>query len=246
VLIVFTCFSLLSLATLADSRVRRRSLARSRAEWAVDAASLVSQGLLVPLLQTSLLVLGLRWAAPGLEASVSVPPAAAFLLNFVAVDYLYYWNHRLLHRGAAWRFHRLHHSATHLDVWVSSRNSAVTPLLIVYFWANGLALYLLAEPAGFALALALTAALDLWRHGSWFPAAGTLSHRALSRLLITPHEHAWHHSSSLHGVNFGANLALWDRLHGTYATPAEYPAELGLGSEGTVWKDFLAPRKDAA
>jgi len=38
--------------------------------------------------------------------------------------------------------------------------------------------------------------------------------------VITPHEHAWHHSSARTDVNFGANLSLWDRVHGAYAAHA--------------------------
>jgi len=58
--------------------------------------------------------------------------------------------------------------------------------------------------------------------------------------LITPHEHAWHHSREAFGCNYGANLSLWDRLHGTYRSPEAPPQALGIDAgEGFLRRAFF-------
>lgn len=201
---------------------------KSRSDWAVDLAGLGLQGVAVPLAELFVICAALRWLAPSWQGALELPAWAAFLLNFAAVDYAYYWNHRLLHGRALWRWHAVHHTADRLDVWVSARNTAWTPLLIVYLWLNALGLYLLADPRPFALAAALTAALDLWRHSELYPRNRSGWFDALGAVLITPRDHAWHHSRQAHNRNFGANLKAWDRLHGTYHAAPEAPRELGI------------------
>jgi sterol desaturase/sphingolipid hydroxylase (fatty acid hydroxylase superfamily) len=173
--------------------------------------------------------------------ALALAPGPAFLLNFVAVDYLYYWNHRLLHTQRFWTTHAVHHSARQADVFITSRNTLWTPLLIVYVWANGALVYLLADPAPFLLAVALTASLDLWRHTVFFAAPGGRLHRLLALVLVTPNEHLWHHSSARATCNFGANLSVWDRLHGTFYSPAHRPASLGIPVRLSLWRRLLFP-----
>ncbi len=213
--LVFAAFALLAGLTFV---FRRDAPRRTAAEWWLDASGLLTQGLFVPLCQSFFLAAVLPSAWRG---SLSISWGAAFFLNFVLVDYLYYWNHRALHTGLLWPAHLAHHGATKLDVFATSRNTVWAPLLIVYLWVNGFFLFVLADPAPFAWSAALTAALDLWRH------SGFRAHRAVSRILVTPTEHAWHHSD-LADVNFAANLSLWDRLHGTYYSPGREPERLGV------------------
>jgi sterol desaturase/sphingolipid hydroxylase (fatty acid hydroxylase superfamily) len=231
-MLVFIAFAVLIAATA----VLRgwKFFARSRGEWVVDGAGLIVQGVLVPLIEAFAIVALLTTAAPKLRGSVSMPFALAFLLNFVVIDYAYYWNHRLLH-GALWRWHIVHHTAPRLDVLVTARNTLWTPLLIVYVWLNGIFLFLLRDPSGFLLGISLTAALDLWRHSP---------HRVprpLSWMIITPSDHAWHHSRARTDVNFGANLSIWDRLHGTYATDERSPEVLGVEVPMTAARRLLFP-----
>ena len=130
--------------------------------------------------------------------------------------------------------HAVHHTPEMFDVFITARNTLWTPLLIAYIWANGLGLFLLAEPGPFMAAAALTASLDLWRHTTFSPVPGSCGRIVSSALvLITPHEHMWHHSHDRADDNFGANLALWDRLHGTYYRGVVPPAcGLALGLPG--------------
>lgn len=213
-MIVAIAFAMLMGATAALFGVRY--FARDRGAWVVDASGLVIQGIIAA---------ALVWLVPYRRGMIDLGFLPAFLISFVAVDYAYYWNHRLLH-GALWRWHAVHHTASRLDVVVTSRNTLWTPLLIVYLWAGAAAVLLLRDPSGFLLGLSLTAVLDLWRHSPLIPPPPL--RRAMSWIVVTPHEHAWHHSRSRTEVNFGANLTLWDRLHGTFEASDALPAQLGL------------------
>ena len=211
-MLVAIVFAVLLVATLVMSGAR--FFAREPNAWLVDTSGLVMQGLIA---------VALAWVPA--RGPIDVPFGVAFAISFVGVDYAYYWNHRLLH-GALWRWHAVHHTAPRLDVLVTSRNSLLTPLLIVYLWSGLAALFLLRDPDGFLLGLSLTAALDLWRHSPLVPSSRVRG--VLSWVFVTPHEHAWHHSSDRHDVNFGANFTLWDRLHGTYLGSATAPDHLGV------------------
>jgi sterol desaturase/sphingolipid hydroxylase (fatty acid hydroxylase superfamily) len=235
-MIVFAVFAVLVAAT---ALLRGwKYFARSRGDWLVDGSGLVMQGVVVPLVGTLALAGLLAAIMPKLRGSLPMPFAAAFLLNFVVIDYAYYWNHRLLH-GALWRWHIVHHTAARLDVLVTSRNTLWTPLLIVYVWVNAAFLFLLRDPSGFVLGISLTAALDLWRHSP------LRVPRALSLLMITPRDHAWHHSRSRTDFNFGANLSLWDRIHGTYATDESAPDVLGVDLPMSTARRLLFPFQEA-
>lgn len=240
-LITFVFFAGLAVLTLAVRSARAESLSRSGDDWLVDGAGLFVQGVAVPALQ--IIFVGALGAVllPGLRGAWHIPAEAAFLLNFVAIDYAYYWNHRLLHTAALWPAHELHHASPRLDVFVTSRNTLWAPLLIIYMWINGLITYLLADPAPFLAAAALGAGLDLWRHTAFGPAPGSWVHRALGAVFITPHEHAWHHSAETPGVNFGANFSLWDRIHGTLHSPRHAPSRIGSDASAPALSLFLNP-----
>jgi sterol desaturase/sphingolipid hydroxylase (fatty acid hydroxylase superfamily) len=234
--IVFAAFCVLGVAAFCRADGPSRVMSRTGAEWLADASGLVIQGIGVPFAQTALIYAGLMKLSPSLHGCISLSPLAAFLLNFAGVDYLYYWNHRMLH-GKLWPWHALHHSATDMDVWITSRNTLWTPLLIVYIWINGVMVFLLKDPSAYLLAAAATAALDLWRHSGAWPSSWRLP------VLMTPREHSWHHSSERFNKNFGANFRLWDKMHGTHYDPQVRPERLGLEVPGGILRAVVLPSR---
>lgn len=240
-MIILASFLILAVLTLVPREARRLVLARKGADWLLDAAGLLVQGIAIPFLQITLIYGLFSLFLPDAKGALEISPVPAFLLNFVVVDYLYYWNHRLLHGRTLWETHAVHHTAEHLDLFITSRNTLWTSLLIVYLWANGLFIFLLKDPRAFILSASITASLDLWRHTSFSFQPTSLAHRALRVVLITPNEHAWHHSSNRTGKNFGANLSIWDRLHGTYYSPAELPQSMGIPLPFNLTRKLLFP-----
>lgn len=240
-LVTVTFFILL--AVYIFSSKRRVMFFRKKArEWVLDLTGLSIQGTIIPLLQTLVLAVILREFFPRYAATVDIHWVFAFLLNFVVVDYIYYWNHRLLHSNALWPFHRVHHSVSQFDVLATSRNSIWSSFLIVYVWINSFAIYLLADPAPYVVALSLTAALDLWRH-SEIESKGRWFEKFLSRylFLVTPADHATHHDKRAK-FNYGANLNLFDKIHGTYEFPKEKIwNQLGIETKLSLTRELFYP-----
>jgi sterol desaturase/sphingolipid hydroxylase (fatty acid hydroxylase superfamily) len=218
--IVFISFVALLVASFCSTEARARVLGRSAKTWIVDFSGLIVQGLAVPLVQT--LALAPLWerTVPSLKGAIAVPWWASFLMSFVLIDYVYYWNHRMLHLPLFWRWHRLHHSAQEIDIFATARNSLLTPLLIVYLWINSIFVFALGDATPFLVASSVGAALDLWRHSGFSVNENGTLFRCLSPWLILPQHHARHHAPDEREVrsasNFGANLNWWDGIHGTF------------------------------
>ena len=209
------------------------------ADWLLDICGLAVQGVVIPALQMGLLYRALSPLLPQWSNSIPVSPVVGFLICTVFVDYAYYWNHRWLH-GPAWPIHKVHHTVTQLDVLSSSRNSLWSSFFILYLWIHPLMLYLLTDSSGYLCGISLTAMLDLWRHSRLGPCIDSKGYRWLSPWLILPQDHALHHSHA-HGCNFGANLKLWDRLHGTARRAEHFPKRLGIKTTLSFWQKLLYP-----
>jgi sterol desaturase/sphingolipid hydroxylase (fatty acid hydroxylase superfamily) len=230
---------LVAFVALAALERRDGRHAGGRADHLLNLAGLAIQGVAVPaagyLIATQ--VLAVRF--PESAGSLAIGWWGAFLLNFVVVDLLYYLQHRLFHRaGVLWAMHRCHHAAPDVNVWATSRNSLVVNFLFVYLLLNPVLGFLCDRPDAFFLGAALTAALDLWRHAR---VPERFAPAWLGRVLVTPAHHHLHHSPEGRGVNFGANLMLWDRLFGTAREPRGYPARYGIPDAPGPWRQFLFP-----
>lgn len=224
---IFLTFWGLVAWTLASRTRREGALTRSRAQWILDIVGLLEHGFLVPMAQRLIVFAGLSYFLPHWKGSFNISDLSAFCINFFLVDYAYYWNHRIFHNRIFWRFHSVHHSGTGFDVFTTSRNSFLTTFLTLYVWVDGVFLYLLANATGYVWGIVITNCLDLMRHSSinkkWsiFPFC----------YFISPVEHASHHAADSRDVNFGGNLNLWDKLHGTYVPVEKNPERFGEAIE---------------
>jgi sterol desaturase/sphingolipid hydroxylase (fatty acid hydroxylase superfamily) len=216
--------------------------------WIIDMTGLLMQGIVIPLLQLTVIYRLYHYILPEHQGSWALHPIAAFGLSFIGVDYLYYWNHRLLHSRWLWPTHLVHHTVTDMDILGTSRNTLWTSFLIVYLWVHGLFIYLLHDPSWYVWGASLTSALDLWRHSRCHPLPGGWLDRLLHPWLILPQDHAWHHADRSHHplaeeqhCNFGANFKLWDRIHGTYYDSDAPPDRLGTPTNLSLRQQLLNP-----
>lgn len=244
---VFVVFLILMALTVANDSRLASLRARSYEDWVLDLVGLFFQGVLIPILQITAVYQLYQYALPGDRGSLNLPAVAAFLLSFVFVDYLYYWNHRLLHTPWLWHIHMVHHTLTEMHVLGTSRNTLWTSFLIVYLWVHALFLYLLQDPTWYVAGVSLTSALDLWRHSAVLesssaeaPIPKCLLYR-WSTLLILPQDHAWHHANDGDYGNYGANLKIWDKLHGTAYECERPPDSLGVKTNLTLTQKLFWP-----
>ncbi|MCX7633092.1 MAG: sterol desaturase family protein [Turneriella sp.] len=165
-----------------------------------------------------------------------------FLVIFLS-DLLIYWGHRAQHSiPLLWRFHRVHHTAEHVDYVAAyrehpldniyTRGLETLPAVLLDFDLNSI--------AGFITFRGLWA---LFIHSNTNIRLGILE-----PLLGSPHLHHWHHDKTKGGSINYANLSpLMDILFGTYYNPPHRPDSYGTPEPvrtGWFWQmidPFLPP-----
>ena len=241
-MLITISFFILLLLYMSFPQKRKTLLSKPKNDWILDITGLTIQGTIIPIVQTFLLAHLLTKLFPHTAGTLDIWGPFAFVLNFVVVDYIYYWNHRLLHSKILWPFHRVHHSVEQFDIIATSRNSVWSSFLIVYVWLNGIAIFMLKDPTYYILALSITAALDLWKHTHIETSSKRLEH-FLSKYLfiITPREHATHHNKKAR-YNFGANLNIFDKIHKTYSQASdEVWSHLGIKTNLSLTRSLFYP-----
>jgi len=143
--------------------------------------------------------------------------AATLVLAIVFVDFLYYWEHRLLHEvKPLWAFHEVHHSSLWYNLTTSFRLNWLAPLITPFFFLPAAALGV--APRQILIFFATNLVFQFWLHTEAVPALGPLE-----GWINTPSAHRVHHGSNPCYIdkNFGGILMVWDRLFATYAPERE-------------------------
>lgn len=152
------------------------------------------------------------------RAWLPIPASIGTLvLALIAVDFSYYWEHRVAHRlPFLWKlYHAAHHSSASYTVATAYRVSFLNQFLSPAFYLPWVWL-------GFHPLLILALQLfafhwQAWLHTEWIGPLGWLD-----RWFNTPAAHRVHHSTAPEhrDRNLGAISLLWDHLFGTFAEPA--------------------------
>lgn len=235
---------LLGLTAMSDRRLAKLR-AKPKDEWLLDIMGLLFQGIIIPGLESTVVYQLYHYFWPNLQQSLTVHPLIGFALSFVGIDYLYYWNHRLLHSQWFWPLHQVHHTMSQREVLGTSRNTLWTSFFILYLWVHPGFIYLLTDARGYIAGVSLTVILDLWRHSEIDPPPNSWLHRCLNFWLILPQDHGWHHGEIPRG-NYGANLKVWDRIHGTDYFCPNPPASLGIKTDLTLRQKLFWPFKSSS
>lgn len=166
-----------------------------------------------------------------IDHDTSVKIAFGVLL-FLVDDFARFLSHYLHHRvGFLWQFHRIHHSAEHLNPLTTFRFHPLDSLIEECF-----VICLVGLSIGLFSALIDGKFFDyymvmwLWLYARGFNIiGGNLRHthiwwswgNCLSHVLISPAQHQVHHSLAPqhHDKNFGLSLSVWDWMFGTLYVP---------------------------
>jgi len=151
-----------------------------------------------------------------------------FVTFFVLKDFLEWNIHRAFHLvPRLWEFHKLHHSAEHLD-WAATFRAHWFEL-VVYKISIYLPLVILGvnETVIFWI-LVVSLTINELSHANLDFDYGWLRY-----VINSPRFHAWHHDFEMHGrggQNFGVSFVLWDWLFRTAHAPqtAKRPAKFGF------------------
>ncbi len=138
-------------------------------------------------------------------------------------DLIIYWAHRLQHRvNFLWRFHKVHHSARHLD-WLAAHREH--PLDSIYtVGLINLPAFILGFPLEtLAVVIAFRGIWAIYIHSNVRLPVGPL------RMLIgAPELHHWHHDMDRDAGNYANISPLMDIIFGTYICPDKEPERFGI------------------
>ena len=145
-----------------------------------------------------------------------VSPVFAVVVSVVAMDFVIYLQHIMVHAvPVLWRLHRVHHADLDFDVTTGARFHTLEIILSMLIKFATIAV--LGPPVVavviFEVVLNATA---MFNHSNVRLPLGL--DRILRWVVVTPDMHRVHHSveDDEANSNFGFNLPWWDRLFGTY------------------------------
>ena len=170
----------------------------------------------------------------------------SWILTIIAVDFTYYWMHRIEHeRRILWAVHSVHHSSQEYNLTTALRLSWLESL---YEWIFFVPLLLI----GFDAIQILSSLLMVVLYQTWIHTEKIGKLGWLDGIFNTPSVHRIHHATNATYIdkNYGGILILWDRLFGTYQTETEKPAygitkQLGSSNPLTInFHEFQSIYKD--
>jgi len=156
--------------------------------------------------------------------ALELPWMIGFVLSVLLLSLRDYLVHLASHKiPFLWRFHKIHHSDTHLDVTTTFR---VHPLMYLFLASfNGAIVIVLGlGPEAVFVHAVIALLFELSQHTTLV--LPERIDRVLRPYLITPALHHIHHSDFHQETdsNYGIDFALWDRLFGTYRERPVRPA----------------------
>jgi len=152
----------------------------------------------------------------GLLNYYSLPTVLAIVVAVVVLDFVIYLQHVLVHAiPVLWRFHRVHHADLDFDLTTGARFHTVE--IILSMLIKFATIVVLGPPiVAVVIFEVVLNGMAMFNHSNvHLPLA---LDRVLRLLLVTPDMHRVHHSSEDNETNsnYGFNLAIWDRMFGTY------------------------------
>lgn len=167
----------------------------------------------------------------GLFNQITWPLWIMYILSWLTLDILIYWQHRLFHRvPILWRLHKVHHADSHVDASTGLRFHPLEILLSIVI--KGIAVAALGVPMLAVIVFEIILnGFSLFNHANI--RLPNKIERVVRYFLITQVLHRIHHSQVVRetDTNFGFSVSWWDRLFGTYkgeSTKGDSAINLGL------------------
>ena len=166
----------------------------------------------------------------GLLNYYSLSFALSIVLSVVALDFIIYLQHVLVHAvPALWRLHRVHHADLDFDVTTGSRFHTVE--IILSMLIKFATIVVLGPPVVAVVIFEVVLnGMAMFNHSNVKLPLGI--DRVLRLFVVTPDMHRVHHSveDNETNSNFGFNLSIWDRAFGTYIDqPREGHEKMTIG-----------------
>jgi len=152
----------------------------------------------------------------GLLNYYSLPLAITIILSIIAMDFIIYLQHVLVHAvPALWRLHRVHHADLDYDVTTGARFHTIE--IILSMLIKFATIVVIGAPVVAVIIFEIILnAMAMFNHGN--VGLPKPLDTVLRWFIVTPDMHRVHHSieDDETNSNFGFNLSWWDRVFGTY------------------------------
>jgi len=155
----------------------------------------------------------------------------------IAVDFFYYWFHRLSHEiSILWASHAVHHQSEDYNLSTALRQTSTG---FLFGWIFYVPLFIFGFPLVVILVVkAVNLIYQFWVHTQHIRHLGPLE-----AIFMTPSHHRVHHGQNERYIdkNYGGILITWDRLFGTFEPESEDdPVIYGVRKPLANWNPFWA------
>ncbi|NOY72718.1 MAG: sterol desaturase family protein [Gammaproteobacteria bacterium] len=227
-------FGVFALMALWEIKAPRRALIVSKAmRWVNNLGLVVLNSIILRLLFPAAAIGVAAFATEhgwGLFNHFRIPIPLAVVLSVIAMDFIIYLQHVLVHAiPTLWRLHRVHHADLDYDVTTGARFHPIE--IILSMLIKFATIVVLGAPVvAVVIFEVILNAMAMFNHGN----VGLPSKldRFMRLFVVTPDMHRVHHSTEDNETNsnFGFNLSIWDRLFGTYiAQPRAGHLKMDIG-----------------
>lgn len=183
----------------------------------------------VPLVAIGVATLGESWNF-GLLRLVAFPYWLELVAALLVLDLAIYLQHWASHKvPILWRVHRVHHADRDIDVTTAVRFHPIE-IGLSMLYKSALVLVLGIDALAVLLFEIILNGCAMFNHSN-IALPGWMD-RVVRLFIVTPDMHRVHHSIERRETdsNYGFNLAVWDRLFGTYtAEPSRGHMDMEIG-----------------
>ena len=217
---------------------RELRVARSR-RWLTNWIIAIIDSALVRLLFVGAAVGAATWATSaniGLFNLVRLPNWFELLVSFIVLDFAIWLSHVASHKiPILWVVHRMHHSDIDIDVSTAIRFHPIE-IILSMVWKIVVVVSLGAPAVAVLIFEIVLNGAAMFNHSN--VRLPLFLDRILRWIIVTPDMHRVHHSviNRETDSNYGFNLAIWDRVFGTYVDqPEKGHAKMKIGLSD--WQD---------
>lgn len=139
----------------------------------------------------------------------------AWLICFVADDFIYYWSHRWAHTVRwFWADHVVHHSSQHYNLTTALRQPWFSTFTLKFMWLGSILILIGFPPAMVAFVGGLNLIYQFWIHTE---AIGKMP-RWFEAVMNTPSHHRVHHATNPRYLdrNYAGVFIIWDKMFGSF------------------------------
>jgi sterol desaturase/sphingolipid hydroxylase (fatty acid hydroxylase superfamily) len=149
----------------------------------------------------------------------------AIIVIFIS-DFIIYWAHRAQHSfNFLWRFHKVHHTAEHLD-WLAAHREHPLDSIYTIFLINFPAMIFGFHLQAIAIFIAFRGIWAIYIHSNVRLNIGIIKY-----IIGSPEMHHLHHELERDRGNYANLSPLLDLMFGTHYNPPNEPEHLGISEK---------------